>query len=187
MAQYSTGTVSTTEDSNIVTGVGTSWLTYVDAGDWIRIADDPVVYQIATVDSDTQIHLTADYPATVSEEEYLVHTDFTSNYNLPILSQGDHGAAEILARLAVMLDTIISSAGGGESDTFLKGDCDEEGFLTITHGQGREIVDVVIKNPSGYKVIPGDIQYLSITQVKVDLRAFFDAMGPTDEWGYLVR
>lgn len=59
-ANYSTGTVTTTSASAVVTGSGTSWSANVDAGMLFRISGERV-YVVKTVDSNTQITLTEPY------------------------------------------------------------------------------------------------------------------------------
>ena len=49
MSQYSTGTVSTVIGTNVVTGVGTSWIAFVSAGDEIKIGTDKFFYIVAAV------------------------------------------------------------------------------------------------------------------------------------------
>jgi hypothetical protein len=59
-ADYSTGTVTTTQGSKIVTGAGTTWLANVDPGMLFRTASNPY-YVVASVDSNTQITLAEAY------------------------------------------------------------------------------------------------------------------------------
>ena len=56
---YNTGTISINHNTAIVTGTGTAWLANVNAGDYISL--DDVLYQIASVDSDTQLTLKDTY------------------------------------------------------------------------------------------------------------------------------
>lgn len=57
MGQYQTGTVKIIHGSNIVAGFGTSWLENVRIGDSFMVEGINVYYQVASVDSDTQITL----------------------------------------------------------------------------------------------------------------------------------
>lgn len=69
-ADYSTGTVSMTNGSTVVTGSGTSWSANVDAGMLFRHGAERV-YVVASVDSNTQITLTDAYEgATDTGEAY---------------------------------------------------------------------------------------------------------------------
>jgi len=185
MSQYTTGTVDTTHESNIVTGNSTAWLAGVEAGDLIRIGGDSVFFQIASVDSDTQLTLTANYNETLSEEEYVIVSDFTSTYNIPLLNQGDMGAAEVYSRAMLIIDQILGSGGGGDTDTFEKDALTEEGVLEITHALNRVITDVTICDNEGVRVSPGRVSYPSDTQTDVDLAEFYDSM--VGEWRYLIR
>lgn len=62
-ANYSTGTVTTTTGSRVVTGAGTTWSTNVDAGMLFRRSGERV-YVVESVDSNTQITLTEQYQGT---------------------------------------------------------------------------------------------------------------------------
>lgn len=81
--RYETGTVSVTNGSAVVTGSGTTWSTNLKAGDRIALGaseTDPEAtwYTIDTVDSDTQVTLTANYAeATSSGEAYTARLTFT--------------------------------------------------------------------------------------------------------------
>ena len=110
MAQYLTGTVSTTAGSATITGVDTLWLVNVQAGNEIKIGDDPVFYVIGAVASDTSLTLTAPYPATVAGEDYLIVNDFTGNVGLPLLNSGDLNSPEIFTRAMQIIDTQLNYA-----------------------------------------------------------------------------
>lgn len=84
MAQYKIGTANVTNNSEIVTGNGTLWLANLTAGkSSFKINGSNVIYTIASVDSDTQIHLTAVYAGpTANTLNYICSNDFTPNYDL---------------------------------------------------------------------------------------------------------
>lgn len=72
---YSTGTLSTTQGSAVVTGSGTSWSGNAFAGGQLKVGSDSPV-EIASVDSNTQITLTAPYwGASVSGASYRTWRD----------------------------------------------------------------------------------------------------------------
>lgn len=82
--RYETGTVDVTNGSAVVTGTGTSWATELKAGDFIHVGatgqTDPSAtwYEILTVDSDTQVTLTANYAeATDTGVAYSARKTFT--------------------------------------------------------------------------------------------------------------
>jgi len=90
MSQYRTGTVSVSNGSAIVTGLGTQWLTYAHVGDAFKIKSENVVYSIASVDSNTQITLSTNYVGvTASGLEYQIVVDFTPSLELPEIWAGD--------------------------------------------------------------------------------------------------
>lgn len=79
-ADYSTGTVSVTQGSKVVTGSGTTWLANVDPGMLLRLAGS--YYVVASVDSNTQVTLA---------EGYLGATAATQSYTLTRLgAAGSH-------------------------------------------------------------------------------------------------
>lgn len=58
---YSTGTASFAQDSRVVSGTGTLWSSYVQAGDYIRISGGLYYYRILGVSSDISIILAEKY------------------------------------------------------------------------------------------------------------------------------
>lgn len=74
---YNTGTVAVTNGSAVVTGTGTAWLANAAPGKTFQ-APNGVRYTISTVDSDTQITLTATYGGTTaSGQGYNIFTAST--------------------------------------------------------------------------------------------------------------
>lgn len=70
-ADYSTGTVTVTLGSKVVTGAGTSWSANVDAGMLLRVAGTGRYYPVAQVDSNTQVTLVDAYEgATLAGQTY---------------------------------------------------------------------------------------------------------------------
>jgi hypothetical protein len=99
MSQYSTGLSSVTNGSPTVTGSNTLWLANVTAGDSFTVAGDGVMYFVASVDSDTQVTLSAPYAGTTaSGVVYAIGTGFTVPDSFPEMSQGDIETATIFTR-----------------------------------------------------------------------------------------
>ena len=72
-ASYSTGTVTATNGSKVVTGSGTSWSTNLDAGMLFQAGSERL-YVIASVDSNTQITLRDAYEGTTGAgKTYTAH------------------------------------------------------------------------------------------------------------------
>jgi hypothetical protein len=124
MAQYQIGTVVATNGSAVVTGVDPDdpdtmaemlWDSEVQAGDLFYIKDDPVAYVVQTVDSDTQLTLTANYQGTtvvpagepLQGAVYAVHRDFSTNYNFPMPSAQDIGLPVFLRLAMIDIDAEI--------------------------------------------------------------------------------
>jgi hypothetical protein len=99
MSQYSTGTATVTNGSPTVTGTNTLWLANVSAGDSFTVAGDGVMYDVASVDSDTQITLSVNYAGvTAAGVVYTIARDFTSPDNFPELTTGDIETPTIITR-----------------------------------------------------------------------------------------
>jgi len=99
MSQYKTGTATVTNGSATVTGTNTLWLANVTAGDSFTIASTGVMYDVASVDSDTQVTLSVAYAGvTASGAVYAIGTGFTVPDSFPEMSQGDIETATIFTR-----------------------------------------------------------------------------------------
>ncbi len=110
MAQYKTGTVSVTNGSQVVTGVGTSWLAEVSNGDLFTRPGDNAWYEVGSVDSDGQITLTASYAGTTgSGLSYAITRDFTTNEGYPYPEQGDIETASLIKRALQQIDADINA------------------------------------------------------------------------------
>jgi len=118
--QYSEGVVDVTYLSQTVVGHGTNFLANVQEGDWFKILHSDKYYQIGSVDSATQLSLTTPYEeSTSTNESYLIVRDFTANYHLPIIEQGDRDWTFLLRRA---LETLDEGAFKKVKDTGLDAD-----------------------------------------------------------------
>lgn len=88
-ATYSTGTVTTTNNSKTVTGAGTTWTTNLDAGMLFQTAAAERVYVIDTVDSNTQITLRDAYEGTTGAAK-----TYTARPIYTIAAAGPYKSAE---------------------------------------------------------------------------------------------
>jgi hypothetical protein len=119
MSQYKTGTATVTNGSPTVTGTNTLWLANVTAGNSFTVAGDGVMYDVASVDSDTQITLSAPYAGTTaSGAVYAIGTGFTVPDSFPEMSQGDIETATIFTRAMRKIQGKFSSilAGGANAN-----------------------------------------------------------------------
>ena len=127
MSQYKTGTATVTNNSPTVTGTNTLWLANVTAGDSFTVAGDGVMYDVASVDSDTQVTLSAPYAGTTaSGAVYAIGTGFTVPDSFPEMSQGDIETATIFTRamrgIQAKFNSYISDFNGkaDKATTFTK-------------------------------------------------------------------
>lgn len=108
MAQYRTGTCTVTNGSATVTGVGTSWSTEVQAGHLFVVQGTSVVYQVAAVNSNSQLQLSANYAGTTQGgASYVIARDFTPINNIPIINKGDLETAALLTRAMQIIDGLL--------------------------------------------------------------------------------
>jgi len=107
--QYQTGTVSVTNGSNQVVGVGTSWLANVNVGNIFTIPGSGAWYEVASITDDTHLVLTANYGgATAAGSAYAITRDFTVNYGFPYPEKGDVDTQSILKRALQEIDTELA-------------------------------------------------------------------------------
>ena len=104
MSLYNTGTVTTTAGSNVVTGLNTLWSANVAAGDYILIGSVKALFEIATVDSDTQLTLTANFPSALDGQTYEIYQDFTANKSLPLIPYNTVNLPALLNRTLREID-----------------------------------------------------------------------------------
>jgi hypothetical protein len=118
MSQYSTGTATVTNGSATVTGTNTLWLANVTAGDSFTVAGDGVMYDVASVDSDTQVTLSVAYAGvTASGVVYAIGTGFTVPDSFPEMSQGDIETATIFTRAMRKIQSKFSAILAGATFT----------------------------------------------------------------------
>lgn len=102
--QYKEGLVSITNGTKIVNGTGTKWVTNgIAVGDWFKIKNSPLIYQVESVDSEVQITLVETFgQPTVTNGQYLIHKDF-SEQGYPFIYQGDLDWPDIYNRFVNQL------------------------------------------------------------------------------------
>ena len=106
--QYQVGTISATNGSATITGVGTLWSANVAAGDLFVVVGGTSVYEVANVSSNVTIELSAPWAtANVSGSEYAITRDFTPIRNMPYLTKGDVETALILKRALMIVDGLL--------------------------------------------------------------------------------
>ena len=158
MSQYKTGTASVTNGSPTVTGTNTLWLANVTAGDSFTIASTGVMYNVASVDSDTQITLSAPYAGTTaSGVVYAIGTGFTVPDSFPEMSQGDIETATIFTRamrkIQGKFSGIVSDISGkaaiagqvftGDIEAPALDVLDDNGLAKIIVGSGSNIANSI--------------------------------------------
>jgi len=98
--QYTVGLVSATNGSAVITNndaVNCQWLTEIAVGYVFKfqVASDPT-YVVASVDSDTQITLSANYVGDRANQAYVIQRDFSANRGYALPNQGEWQIMDIL-------------------------------------------------------------------------------------------
>ena len=158
MSQYSTGLSSVTNGSPTVTGTNTLWASNVTVGDSFTIASTGVMYDVASVDSDTQVTLSVAYAGpTASGAVYAIGTSFTMPDNFPEMSQGDIETATIFTRamrkIQGKFSGIVSDISGkaaiagqvftGDIEAPALDVLDDNGLAKIIVGSGSNIANSI--------------------------------------------
>ena len=114
MGQYNTGSVTLVNGSPVVTGQSTAFLTNVSIGDLFKRLNQNTLYEVASVDSDTQIQLSANYAGSgESAASYTITRNFTPNFNIPEISSGDRDWPYVLTRGLRIIDAGLQVASTG--------------------------------------------------------------------------
>jgi len=159
MSQYSSGTASVTNGSPTVTGSGTLWSANVSAADSFTIAGDGVMYDVASVDSDTSLTLSVSYAgSTASGAVYAIGTGFTVPDSFPEMSQGDIETATIFTRAMRGIQGKFSSilAGGASAN-----------FTAMPQVGGDPIVESGSNSNGEYTKFADGTMICLITQIRV--------------------
>lgn len=108
--QYIEGTITVTNSSAVVTGANTSWSAEIAVGDLFQVRDVPVLFIIQSVDSDTQVTLSANWTAaTESGLEYQIVRDFTANLELPLPNSGDYDTLSVISNAISQMDVLMAN------------------------------------------------------------------------------
>lgn len=117
--QYITGVVSVTNGSAVVTGVGTAWLTKAAVGNTFKIKSENALYEIGSVNSDTQITLVSPYVGeTKSLVYYIISKDYTPNMKFAEVNIGDSDwpfllTSQVIRKIDSLFNSLSSSGATG--------------------------------------------------------------------------
>ena len=137
MAAYQTGTVRVTAGSSKVFGTGTEWNTYIATNDLFQRTTENTFYDIAAVNSATQITLTSRY--TSLSLQSAVASNFASVNTATVNYSGNTGSFTPVIQNNFVL--VASPNGGGERFTdngagILTGEGSPAGSGTIDYDSG---------------------------------------------------
>ena len=109
MAQIKNGVVTLTNGSATVVGTNTTWLGEVESGDAFTVTGSGVFYDVASVESNTQLTLSTPYSgASVTDTTYTIARDFTPLNNIVEMRKGDIETAAIFTRAMRRIDQLLS-------------------------------------------------------------------------------
>ena len=112
MSQYVTGTANVENSNATVIGANTIWSGNVSIGDLFIRVGDSVSYEIANVDSNTEITLSAPYAGNTSNGvDYVITRDFTTIKTIPYINKGDIETAAILKRSFMKIEDALYNVG----------------------------------------------------------------------------
>lgn len=133
LSQYRTGTVTLASGEAVVIGQGTTFLSNVQAGDLFKKQNQNSIYEVGSVDSNTQITLTSKYVGSgESGVTYSITRDFTPNMSLPEISSGDRDWPYLLTRALRLIDTLAPTQQS-TSVTMVSGEITVSGTYSIRH------------------------------------------------------
>lgn len=159
MAQYKSGTAEVAQGSAVVTGTGTAWTLNVSPGDSFVMAGSGLVYDIGSVDSDTQLTLTVPYAGFDRAGTYAIQRDFTAD-GIPEMAQGDIETATIFTRAMRKIQSrfnLLTGVAANGAPTFadttagIAGTSDTE-FFWVPDAGGLTLY----QNDNGTAVAQGD-------------------------------
>jgi len=116
--KYDTGTITVVAGSNVITGVGTSWL----SEEWLRDLAMPkfigvpyytVAYRILRVVSNTELRISRGFRALpggiegASALEYAISAEFAAYNNIPLMRQHDTDKAGLTNRALKIIAAAI--------------------------------------------------------------------------------
>ncbi len=137
--EYSTGTIDITNGSAVVTGSGTTWVGNVTTAD--KIVIDGVIYDITSVDSDTQITLSKAYQGvTISSLSYFTASFLTKITLKNFTIQNALGNMDGQINLNYIFDSLVENV---RSNNFISG----------TYGRGfhlKRCVNLTVRDCSAF-------------------------------------
>jgi len=114
MGVYSSGSVNIEVNSATVIGNSTLFSTYVAAGDIFHLNSEATFYTIGTVNSATNLTLSAAYAnsgyssgTALNSKNYQIVSDFTTYYNIPEMDLNDKNFQHIYTKGMQTIDTAI--------------------------------------------------------------------------------
>ncbi|WKL16545.1 pyocin knob domain-containing protein [Comamonas testosteroni] len=144
MAWYRTGTVTVTNNSNVITGTGTAWVDAVSIGETF-LGPDSQVYEITSIVSGTSLRVSPNYKGpTAANQSYAVMP--TQSYIRDLAAQ----AAELVNSYATVRDTAGKGkfAAGTVAAPSLRATADEDTGINMPGANVLQLVTAGIAHLS---------------------------------------
>ena len=110
MAQYTEGTCDVVNGSNVITGVGTLWLTdpiqpiAINDLFGVKVVGEDVLYEVSAINSDTEIEISSPFGGTTANGlNYAISRDFTPG-GLPLMNTEDAFLPQLFNRAIADLE-----------------------------------------------------------------------------------
>ncbi|MEA1651847.1 hypothetical protein UAJ10_22885 [Nitrospirillum sp. BR 11164] len=111
MTQYTTGTITLTNGSATVTGMGTVWLANLAPGALLTVSEDDPVAVVAAVTADGSLTLETPWPgASYTNTAYEAVRDFDPSTGAPLLSHGLRNTNVVVNRAILALGKQTATA-----------------------------------------------------------------------------
>jgi len=108
MSNYSDGVIAITAGSDMISGVGTSFLKNIKINQYLVLNGLPFVFRIKAVINDTNFQIVAPIPGLTGNSligiGYAVCSDFTPNISLPLSSPNDLDSLALIGRALNIID-----------------------------------------------------------------------------------
>lgn len=171
IGSYTTGTVTCTNNSDVVTGTGTTWSEIVNPGDILTLDDDKL-YVIKTVNSNTSITLDKVFAeSTVSNSAYRIFLNTAAHFPSDTAAKVERALEQLsdINEAAINNDRTVTAATKieGKGLTSTAGTIDLNpptvnsntgGQINFHYNQSANATSSIVENTSGQIRVYGDLE-----------------------------
>lgn len=183
IGSYTTGTVTCTNNSDVVTGTGTTWSEIVNPGDILTLNDDKL-YVIKTVNSNTSITLDKVFAeSTVSNSAYRIFLNTAAHFPSDTAAKVERALEQLsdINEAAINNDRTVTAATkvNGKGLTSTTGNIDLNpptvnsntgGQINFHYNQSANATSSIVENASGQIRVNGDLYLNGNLNLRGDVR-----------------